>query len=93
MNAELDKLNNQAKFVEMIVNEKLVVSKKKKIALVAELRQKGFKPIPKLVDAKKQGEFEPVVDDEENEEEAAEAAAAGTSDFDYLLGVSVLSIV
>lgn len=85
---ELEKLNNQAKFVEMIINNKLTVSKKKKVALVAELRDKGFKPIPKVADAKKQGEFEPIVDDQENEDEAAEGAVTGASDYDYLLGVS-----
>lgn len=86
---DLDKLNNQARFIEMIVSGKLVISKKKKAALVAELRAKDFKPIPKIIDAKKQGEFEPIVEDQENEEEAAEAAVSGNNDFDYLLGVCI----
>lgn len=88
---DLDKLNNQARFVEMIVSGKLVINKKKKAALVAELRAKDFKPIPKTVDAKKQGEFEPIVEEQETEEEAAEAVMTGNNDFDYLLGVCIRS--
>ena len=86
---DLDKLNNQARFIEMIVSGKLVISKKKKVSLVAELRAKDFKPIPKVIDAKKQGEFEPIVEEQETEEEAAEAVKTCNDDFDYLLGVRI----
>lgn len=92
MQMDLDKLNNQARFVEMIVGGKLTVNRKKKAALVKELRDHGFKSIPKIADLKKQGEFEPVVEDQETEEEAAEAQSTGLNDFDYLLGVSFLEV-
>ena len=88
MQADLDKLSNQAKFIRMIVDNKLVVSKKKKTVLVAELRDKGFKPIPKVIDARKEGEFEPVVNEDEEHEEAAEGKETNAADYDYLLGVS-----
>jgi len=85
---ELDKLNNQANFIRMIVDGKLIISKKKKAVLVQELRSKNFKPIPKVSDARKEGEFEPALQDEDAEDPAQEKE--GASDYDYLLGVSDL---
>jgi DNA topoisomerase-2 len=89
---ELDKFNNQAKFIRMIVDGKLIVSKKKKLVLVQELRAKGFKAIPKIADARKEGEFEAVVDDDASPEEAAENKESGASDYDYLLGMAIWSL-
>ena len=91
MNRELDKLTNQARFVQMIIDGKLVVSRKKKSALVQELQKLGFKAFPKVVDAKKEGEFEAVVE-EENDESDDAATAAGASDYDYLLGMAIWSL-
>ncbi|KAI4845057.1 type II DNA topoisomerase [Aureobasidium sp. EXF-8845] len=88
MQRELDKLSNQSRFVQMIIDGKLVVSKKKKSALVAELHKLNFKPIPKLADAKKQGELEDVVEEDEDGEDAA----PGANDFDYLLGMAIWSL-
>lgn len=70
----------------MIIDGKLVISKKKKVVLIAELKEKGFKPIPKVVEAVKAGETEPTVDEEESSEETEAASDA----YDYLLGVSFL---
>ena len=69
----------------MIIDGKLVVSKKKKVDLVAELKQKNFKPFPKVSDAAKEGELEPVADNEDSSENDVEASANA---YDYLLGVS-----
>ena len=68
----------------MIIDGKLIVSKKKKAVLMAELKKLDFKPFPKKADASKAGETENTVenDDDENEE-----SAAGAADYDYLLGV------
>ena len=85
MHKELEKLSNQARFIQMIIDGKLVVSKKKKKDLVAELKQKGFKAFAKVADASKQGELEPARDDEDETEEDVEM---GASAYDYLLGVS-----
>lgn len=84
MHKDLDKWSNQARFIQMIIDGKLVVSKKKKIDLIAELKQKGFKAIAKSADASKVDDL-PL--DEDNEEEADDVIAGATS-FDYLLGVS-----
>lgn len=86
MQKELEKLSNQSRFIQMIIDNKLIVAKKKKAVLVAELQKLGFTPFPKVADAKKAGEFEQVVDEDEDESDSE----VGVNDYDYLLGVSVL---
>lgn len=93
---ELEKLSNQARFVQMIIDGKLVISKKKKPLLVIELKEKGFKPIAKVADAPKMGEDQPVVEEEE-EEEGEEGSNENetqmlSSAFDYLLGMPMWSL-
>ena len=86
MHRELEKFTNQARFVQMIIDGELVVSRKKKLVLVQELKEKGFKAMPKKADAIKEGELAPIADnDEEDEEEDSQTGAAA---YDYLLGVS-----
>jgi DNA topoisomerase II len=68
----------------MIIDGKLVVSKKRKLDLIAELKQKGFKAFPKVTDAAKQGELEPTLDKEGSDDDIT----TGASSYDYLLGVS-----
>lgn len=70
-----------------IIDNKLVVSKKKKPVLVAELRKRDYEPFPKVNEAKRAGETDDVV---ENEDEVAVDEDAGARDYDYLLGVSNL---
>lgn len=82
MQEDLDKWSNQARFIQMIIDGKLVVSRKKKIDLVAELKQKGFKAISKIADASKINDLTPDPDNDEDSDDVT-----GTS-YDYLLGVS-----
>ena len=89
MSKDLEKWTNQARFVQMIIDGQLVVSKKKKLDLVKELKAKNFKPIAKAFDAIKEGELAPIADDDEESEEDAET---GASSYDYLLGVGVLNL-
>ena len=86
---ELDKLNNQARFVKMIVDKELVVSNRKKADIVAELRRKDFKSFPKVAHAKEAGETADVVE-EEPEEPAVNNQS--NSDFDYLLGMAIWNL-
>lgn len=65
----------------MIIQKELVVSNRKKDAIVAELRQKEFRPFPKAKKGK--GETEVA---EADEDEGA------NSDFDYLLGMAIWSL-
>ena len=92
MEKQLDKLNNQARFILMIIDGKLVVSKKKKAVLVAELHKHGFTRFPKVVDARKEGEFEAIVEDDNIDESDDAEVAAGASDYDYLLGMAIWSL-
>ena len=92
MEQDIAKLNNQARFIKMIVDGTLIVNRKKKAALVEELRKLGFKAFPKIADARKQDELEPVVDPNQDVEEEQENASVGANDFDYLLGMAIWSL-
>ncbi|KAI4255055.1 MAG: hypothetical protein LQ352_002755 [Teloschistes flavicans] len=89
MNNDLEKYTNQARFIQMIIDGQLVISRKKKADLVKELKNKNFKPIAKVADASKQGETEPTV---ENEEENEEDIDMGASSYEYLLGMPLWSL-
>ncbi|PGH13497.1 DNA topoisomerase 2 [Helicocarpus griseus UAMH5409] len=89
MQKELEKLNNQARFVQMIIDGKLIISKKPKKQLIQELKEKGFKPISKVADAAKEGETSSVVEEEEEESEDVEL---GSDCYDYLLGMALWSL-
>lgn len=93
MQTELERLNNQARFVQLIVDKKLVVSNRKKADIVAELRELQFRPFPKINKAKEAGETEAVVENEVDEDEiAAQVGAPTNADFDYLLGMAIWSL-
>ena len=72
----------------MIIDGQLVVSKKKKSVLVTELKNHGFKPFPKVQEAVKAGEDEPVVEEEDETENADDLSNA----YDYLLGMAIWSL-
>ncbi|KAJ9480002.1 DNA topoisomerase 2 [Pseudozyma hubeiensis] len=80
-----DKLSNQARFVQMIITRQLVVSNRKRADIVAELRQKDFRPFPKQGKASIAAEPE---DDEAIDEEDISA----DSDFDYLLNMAIYNL-
>ncbi|CDO71762.1 hypothetical protein BN946_scf184920.g46 [Trametes cinnabarina] len=84
---QLDRLNNQARFVKMIVDKELIVANRKKADIVAELRRKQFRPFPKVVKAKVHGEIEDAAEDEDSGEEEG-----NLSDYDYLLGMAIWSL-
>lgn len=67
----------------MIITKELVVSNKRKTALVTELRELKFKPFPKGKKVKEMGELEPVLEEEEE---------GMASDYDYLLGMAIWSL-
>lgn len=89
MTKDLEKMTNQARFIQMIIDSKLIISRKKKQDLVKELKAKNFKPITKTIDAIKEGELSPIAD---NDEESEEDIETGASSYDYLLGVSTLNL-
>jgi DNA topoisomerase-2 len=79
--AEHRKLLNQYRFIQEIIDGKLVVSKKKKAILVKELRDRKYEAFPPK-DGKKKSDEEASEDAEEEEE-----ASGGARDYDYLLSV------
>ncbi|KAL0945575.1 hypothetical protein HGRIS_014735 [Hohenbuehelia grisea] len=88
-----EKLTNQARFIQMIVEKELVVANRKKVDIVADLRKHEFRPFPKVVKAKAAGELEEIVDgegEEVEEEKSGESDAA--TDYDYLLGMAIYSL-
>lgn len=87
-------MTNQARFVQMIIDGELIVSKKKKTVLVGELKEKGFKAFPKVADAAKAGETEKVVEEGSEDETSDEPADSQNlaSAYDYLLGMAIWSL-
>lgn len=87
LDAEHRKLSNQARFIKEIMDNKLVVNRKKKQVVVDELRERKYDPFPKGSDTKKAKD-----DEDEIEAEGAEEVETETDgdarDFDYLLSVS-----
>lgn len=81
---QFERLSNQARFVTMIIKKELVVSNKKKSAIVAELRELNFRPFPKTgPKPSTAGEDEEALEDEDQ---------GSDNDFDYLLGMAIWSL-
>ncbi|KAH9466514.1 hypothetical protein MJO28_000904 [Puccinia striiformis f. sp. tritici] len=86
-----ERLSNQARFVLMIIEKKLIVSNRKKAEIVAELRKLEFRPFPVKPKPKTAGDPDQV-DEEGNEEEDNDvkgSAGGAAGDFDYLLGMAI----
>ncbi len=73
----------------MVIKREIVLANRKRADIVVDLRQKEFKPFPKIAKAHVAGE-----PDAENElEETADQTLAGSnSDFDYLLQMALSSL-
>ncbi|KAJ7226116.1 DNA topoisomerase II, partial [Mycena pura] len=80
-----EKLTNQARFVKMIVDKELVISNRKKVDIVADLKKHKFRPFPKIKKAKDAGEDEDALEDEE-------ADTSDSNAYDYLLGMAISSL-
>jgi DNA topoisomerase-2 len=89
MQRELDRLTNQARFIKMIIDRELVISKKKKAVLIAELKRLNFKPFAKVEDATKDGEMAPIADDDAENDDDDDDVLLASSSYDYLLGVCI----
>lgn len=85
---QLEKLNNQARFVKMIIDKEITVANRKKDDIVTDLRKKKFRPFPKVLKAKAAGETEDVVEADEDDD----AERHGATDYDYLLGMAIWSL-
>jgi DNA topoisomerase II len=87
---EYRKLKSQARFIREIMDNELVVSRKKKAVIVQELRDRKYEAFPK------NAENVNTKSDEENAEAEAEqaeedGAGESASDYDYLLSMAIWS--
>ena len=81
--ADYRKLKNQYRFILEIIENKLIVSKKKKDVLVQELRDRKYEAFPPKDDKKSKSTDEELGKDDAEEEETSN----GARDYDYLLSV------
>jgi DNA topoisomerase II len=80
---QLDRLTNQARFIQMIIKKEIVVSGRKKAEIVKDLKAKGFRQFPKVTKAVAAGENEETVEDEEAEVDTSDSNGG----YEYLLTV------
>ncbi|KAF9258616.1 DNA topoisomerase II [Marasmius fiardii PR-910] len=81
-----ERLSNQARFVQMIVDKKLTVSGRKKADIVVDLRSHNFRPFPKK-------KVKATADQEDAGEEVEEEEEEGpNTDFDYLLSMPIWNL-
>lgn len=78
-----------ARFVEEIIEGKLIVSRKKKAVLVEELRDRKYEAFPRGESVKKARNTDEEMDqDDEEDNEDLTSNEPGAGDYDYLLSVS-----
>eukprot|EP00931_Biecheleriopsis_adriatica_P084093 TRINITY_DN5779_c0_g2_i3.p1 TRINITY_DN5779_c0_g2~~TRINITY_DN5779_c0_g2_i3.p1 ORF type:complete len:1238 (-),score=371.19 TRINITY_DN5779_c0_g2_i3:124-3837(-) len=86
---EKDLIDAKVRFILMVIKGEIVVAKRKRDELIAELKRKGFKPYNEIF-----GKTKPA----EEEEAATESKSGGKevkdpkSGFDYLLGMPIWSL-
>lgn len=83
-----DRLSNQARFVQMIINREISVSNKKRAVLVDELKKLNFTSFPTKKQAVVAGESEASLEDDAPEE----ADKHNDHGYDYLLGMAIWSL-
>ena len=89
MNKELRKFSNQERFIREIIEGKLVVARKKKTALIAELKARDYSTLSDVADAVKEENLEPFL---ENDEESEAEGDIKSNGYDYLLGMPLWSL-
>ncbi|KAI3399653.1 hypothetical protein diail_6001 [Diaporthe ilicicola] len=91
--ADYRKLKNMARFVEEIIEGKLVVSRKKRAILVEELRDRKYEAFPRGESVRKARNTDEEMDqddDEDNDDLTSNEPGAG--DYDYLLSMPIYSL-
>ncbi|ESA42913.1 hypothetical protein GE21DRAFT_5916 [Neurospora crassa] len=88
--ADYRKLQNQYRFISEIIENKLVVSKKKKSVLVQELRERKYEAFPPKSDGRNVKSPDEELGAADNEDE--EDAVGGARDYDYLLSMPIWSL-
>ncbi|GIX60844.1 DNA topoisomerase II, putative [Babesia caballi] len=92
----LRRISNQVRFIHMVVNEELVLFKKQKAVLVAELRQLKFDPHSEMVKANEEfNNGPPPVPEPQTPGSASRKAStldAQAADYNYLLNMPLWSL-
>lgn len=83
-NKDYRKLRNQARFIQEIIDGIIIVGRKAKKVLIAELRQRHFEPFPKAANGQKTADKD---DENEDEDDGNDA-----HDYDYLLSMPIWSL-
>ncbi|KAH6632638.1 DNA topoisomerase [Chaetomium tenue] len=86
--ADYRKLKNQYRFILEIIENKLIVNKKKKDVLVQELRDRKYEAFPPKDDKKSKSTDEELGKDDAEEEDTSN----GARDYDYLLSMPIWSL-
>ncbi|PNY26140.1 DNA topoisomerase 2 [Tolypocladium capitatum] len=93
--SDFRKLQNQARFIQEIIDGVLVVSKKKKDVLVRELRERKYEAFPRATSAKKKAaedEADASGDEAEGDVAEGDVAEGGARDYDYLLSMPIWAL-
>lgn len=85
--ADYRKLKNQYRFITEIIDNKMVVNRKKKAVLVQELRDRDYEAFPPKEDKKVKSPDEEMAAEEAEDDDTA----GGARDYDYLLSMPVWS--
>lgn len=87
-------ISNRTKFILAILNNELIVNRKKRTVLVEELYRKGYDPYKEIVKTNKKEIFEQeLLEVQENPEETEEVIAGVTfKDYEYLLNMPIYSL-
>ncbi|KAI5301561.1 DNA topoisomerase 2, partial [Ascosphaera atra] len=93
---QLDRMSNQARFIQMIIDGKLVLSRKPKAQLMKELKEKNFTPVSNKKDGdvlEKGKELSEVLEENGDEGDDDNDVDGIPSDaFDYLLSMPLYSL-
>lgn len=97
---EWKRLENQVRFILMVVKKEIVVANRKKVDLLEELLDKKFDPMPKekkkkIAGTVKRGNKTTNVEveaDEADEEDGIEEADTNSKNYDYLLSMPIWSL-
>ncbi|VWU52190.1 DNA topoisomerase 2, putative, partial [Hepatocystis sp. ex Piliocolobus tephrosceles] len=87
-------ISNKTKFILAIVNNELIVNRKKRKVLVEELYRKGYDPYKDIHKLKKEEIFEQELQETADNEEDNEEIVGGVTlkDYDYLLSMPIYNL-
>ena len=94
LQAQSDRLSEQARFIMMKIENKIVIENKKKAQIIEQLVQANFLPDPVKAwkDLQRKRELEmcgEVIPEEDEDEENADDTSRKVSDYDYLVGMAM----